>query len=141
MKKPNIKLSITATALLAAFIYGTWAGFANMEYGTMIWLKAAIIQGGYAFISTLSITHIAKFVFLRFKCGISGILTGFTASFIVMVAIPFAVHTLAGTPDLWQTILPGIIWGSIYLASFLISLDFKMRILPQRNLKKSAEQQ
>lgn len=121
-----------STAILAAIIYGAWAGFANSEHGLSIWVKAALAQGVYAFISTLSITHIAKFVFLKFKCGLSGIIIGFLASFVVMIAIPLIVHNAIGTPDIWEAILPGIIWGSIYLAGFLVSLDVKMRINPKK---------
>ncbi len=132
MKKEKLKLSILSTAILAAVIYGSWAGFTNSEHGFSLWIKAALAQGVYAFISTLSITHIAKFVFLKFKCGLAGIATGFLASFFVMIAIPLLVHNAVGTPDIWEAILPGMIWGSIYLAGFLISLDVKMRIAPKQ---------
>jgi len=121
-----------STAILAAVVYGAWAGFANSEHGFSIWVKAALVQAIYAFASTLSITHIAQFVFLKFKCGFSGIVTGFLASFIVMIATPLLVHNAVGTPDIWEAILPGMIWGSIYLAGFLISLDVKMRIAPKQ---------
>jgi len=125
------------TALAAAIGYGGWAVFANFEHGMHAWMMAGVIQGAYAFVSTLSITHIARWVFLKCNCAIKGIITGFIASFIVMLALPLGVHSIAGTPDLWQTILPGLIWGSIYLMGFLVSLDFKLRIEPARAEKKN----
>lgn len=118
------------TALAAALGYGGWAIFANFEHGIKPGVIAGLVQGVYAFISTLSITHIARWVFLKFNCAWRGITVGFIASFIVMIALPLSVHNLAGTPDIWQTILPGLIWGSIYLIGFLISLDVVHRIAP-----------
>lgn len=84
---------------------------------------AAGVQGAYAFLSTLSITHVARRTFLRHNRGIRGVLIGYGMSFVLMLAIPLVVHNLAGTPDIWQTILPGLIWGSIYLLGFLVSLE------------------
>jgi len=75
------------TALAAAIGYGGWAVFANFEHGMHAWMMAGVIQGAYAFVSTLSITHIARWVFLKCNCAIKGIITGFIASFIVMLAL------------------------------------------------------
>lgn len=115
------------TALAAGVGYGGWAAYANFEHGGHIWMMAAMVQGIYAFFSTLFITHCARLVFIRSDCGIKGVIAGFTASFILMLAIPLSVHTFIATPDIWQTILPGLIWGSIYLMSFLISMHFKTK--------------
>jgi len=128
MTKKNINYSTLLTALAAAIGYGGWAIYANYEHGTQAAVMAGGIQGTYAFFSTLSITHVARWVFLKYNCAIRGTLAGFTASFIVMLALPLIVHNLAGTQNIWQTILPGLIWGSIYLISFLIMLDIKLRV-------------
>ncbi|MGH1376828.1 MAG: hypothetical protein ACRBCK_10835 [Alphaproteobacteria bacterium] len=127
MNKQKSKRSTLIIALAAALGYGSWAVFANFEHGTHAWLMAGIVQAVYAFISTLSITHVARWTFIRYKCGIKGIITGFGMSFVVMLAIPLSVHNFFGTPDIWQTILPGLIWGSIYLLGFLITLDMSHR--------------
>jgi hypothetical protein len=122
LKNPNF--STLLAALAAALGYGCWAGYANYEHGQSAWVMAAGVQGAYAFLSTLSISHVAHRTFLRHNRGIRGILVGFGMSFALMLAIPIVVHHLAGTPDIWQTILPGLIWGSIYLLGFLVSLEF-----------------
>ena len=124
-KRANI--SIFLTALAAGLGYGGWAAYANYEHGFSAWSKAASIQGVLAFFSTLIITHVAHKIYLQYGCKIRGILAGFSMSFIIMLAIPLAVHKLAGTPDVLQTILPGLIWGSIYLIGFLLSLEIKNR--------------
>lgn len=103
--------------------YGGWAVFANYEHGPHAWAMAGAIQATYAFISTFFITTVAQRTYIKYNCGVRGVFAGFITSFIVMLAIPVTVHCIAGTPDILQTILPGLIWGSIYLMGFLITLN------------------
>ncbi|MBI1300708.1 MAG: hypothetical protein GC137_03525 [Alphaproteobacteria bacterium] len=127
--------AIFLTALAAGLGYGAWAFYANLDHGFSTALMSSSIQAIYAFISTLTITHVARYVFLHYKCGYKGILAGFVLSFLVMLAIPLVVHNYFGTPNIWQTILPGLIWGSIYLMGFLISLDIKLRINAKQEIE------
>ena len=117
-----IGLPAFLTALAAGIVYGGWAVYANYDHPPHTWIMAGIIQATYAFISTLSITHVARKTFEKHDCGIKGIMAGFMMSFIVMLAIPLSVHSFFETPNIWKTMLPGLIWGSIYLLSFLITL-------------------
>ncbi len=110
------------TAVVAAAGYGGWAAYANYEHGAHAWMMAGFIQASYAFFSTFFITHVAQRAFIKYDCGIRGVLAGFGASFVVMLAIPIIVHSFAGTPDVLQTILPGLVWGSIYLLGVLFAL-------------------
>jgi hypothetical protein len=121
MTKNKTQLSALLAATAAAIIYGGWAIYANFEHGAHAWGMAGIVQATYAFVSTLTITHIAHWVFLKSNGGLRGVITGFIASFIVMAAIPVTIHNIAATPDILQTILPGLIWGSGYLLAFLIA--------------------
>lgn len=115
------------SASAAAIGYGGWAVFANSDHGLHIAISAGVIQGTYAFLTTLLITIVAQKIYQKTKCGIRGVLTGFFVSFLVMLAIPLGVHNYFGTPNIWQTITPGLIWGSIYLITFLITLEVKQR--------------
>jgi hypothetical protein len=115
------------TALAAALGYGGWAVYANYEHGAHAWVMAGGIQALYAFFSTFCITQVARWAFVKYDCGVKGILAGFAMSFIIMLAIPLSVHNFFATPDIWQTILPGLIWGSIYLLALLITLHLARR--------------
>lgn len=126
MKRLKENRSSLLIAVAAAIGYGGWAVYANYEHGTHAWTMAGIVQASYAFFSTFAITHVARIAYVKYNCGVSGVsgvLAGFGMSFLVMLAIPLTVHNIVGTPDIWQTILPGLIWGSIYLMGFLISLN------------------
>lgn len=117
MPKPRQTALINASAALT--LYGSWAFYANYDHGaTAAWL-AGFIQGSYAFVSTLTVTLLALKIYHHYKGGIKGVTLGFSASFVAMLVIPWAVHTAAGTPDTLQTVLPGLIWGSIYLVAVL----------------------
>lgn len=121
MQKFN--LSPRATSLLnasAAFVlYGGWAIYANFEHGQKAGLIAGAVQGVYAFVSTLSVTLVALNIYQRSHGGKLGIIAGFSVGFLVMLIIPWVVHSAAGTPNKLQTVLPGIIWGSLYLGAVL----------------------
>lgn len=126
MPKAHTELTPYINATAAMVIYGGWAVFANFEHGRAAWLTAGVIQGFYAFASTLTVTVIAKKAFFKFGCGTKGLLLGFLTSFFIMLLFPLTIHTVAGTPDIIETITPGLIWGSGYLAIYLY--------LTQRNL-------
>lgn len=125
MSKASQYSTVLLNATAALLGYGAWAVYANFEHGQEAWLMAGIVQGVYAFISTLSITIVAKRIYATCGRGKMGIFAGFTASFPVMLAIPFSVHSVAGTPDILETILPGLVWGAIYLLGFLILTERK----------------
>ena len=112
-------LAATLSALAAMFVYGGWAAYANFEYGRDVWLVSATVQGVYAFISTLTVTVCAQWVYMKCGRGARGIVVGFGISFILMLSIPVGVHSLVGTPNIVQTILPGLIWGALYLLGYL----------------------
>jgi hypothetical protein len=120
--EPGVKQYLIAllSALAATLVYGSWAAYANFEHGRHAWVMAASVQGIYAFISTLSITGVAHWIYNKAGCGNKGIAIGFGASFMVMLAIPISVHSFVGTPDIIQTILPGAIWGAMYLLGYLL---------------------
>lgn len=120
-------------ALAAGLGYGGWAVYANFGHGMQAASMAGMVQGIYASALTGCITKVARWAFLKYNGGIRGGLAAFGLSFLLMLATPLAVHSAAGTPEIGQTILPGLIWGSIYLIGFLCSLDFNVRILPSQN--------
>lgn len=123
--------SILLTSIAAGLGYGGWAVYANFSHGLRAAAMAAIVQGIYAFALTGCITRVARWGFLRYG-GIQGWLAGFGMSFLAMLTIPLVVHSAVGTPEIGQTILPGLIWGSIYLIGFLYALGHHRRMLPKK---------
>lgn len=104
---------------MAAVVFGGWAAFVNSEYGLYVLLRTGLGQGLYALFSTWIVSKTAADVY-RFAGGKwRGFFVGFVASFLIMVSIPLVIHYILGTPEIIAAILPGIIWGSGYIATFL----------------------
>jgi len=96
-------------------IYGSWAAFVNLEHGTDMAIRAGLGQGAYAFVSTWLITAVARGALARFGKQWVGLCASFLLSFAVMLSLPLLPHSLLGTIDVWEAILPGLIWGSGYI--------------------------
>ena len=106
-------------ATLAFLIYGSWAGWVNSEYGLVISLRAGLGQGVYAFFSTWVVTAVARKILYKFGLNWKGMLMSFLVTFQVMLAFPVVIHNILMTPDIIEAILPGLIWGSGYIAGVI----------------------
>lgn len=106
-------------ALLALLAYGGWSALCNAAFGTTSMLLAFAIQGGYAFASTLLLGRIAKRLMQTLGTSPHAHTMTFLICLILMCAIPLSLHRLAGTPEIFISLLPGLIIGSLYLASLL----------------------
>lgn len=121
------KINLLA-ATLAFIVYGGWAAWVNSEYALAVTLRAGIGQGTYAFFSTWFVTAVARKVLSVYGPRWKGMLASFSAAFLVMLAFPLSIHAVLMTPDVMEAILPGLVWGSGYIA-FVIR--FSVRALPQ----------
>lgn len=111
-------------ASLAFLIYGGWAAFVNSEYGLAVLIRSGLGQGVYAFFSTWMVTAVARKVLFHYGSNWRGFALSFLASFFIMLACPLTVHAILQTPEVIQAILPGLIWGSFYIA-FVIKISSK----------------
>ena len=105
--------------LLAALVFGGWAAFVNREYGSLVTIRSGMGQAVYALFSTWIVSRTAVSVFSIAKGGAQGVLGSFVVSFIVMISIPLTIHHALATPEIFNAILPGIVWGSGYIATYL----------------------
>ncbi len=120
-----MSLAPLLNAIAAAAVYGGWAAYANSEHPTMVWLRAAIVQGSTSFGITLTITLLALYAYKRAGQGRRGIAIGWLISATMMAIIPSLLHMAAGTPNILHTILPGLIIGSVYLFTYLLIAERK----------------
>lgn len=104
---------------MAAVVFGGWAAYVNSEYGLFVLLRTGLGQGLYALFSTWIVSKTAADIYAFAGGKLRGFVAGFIASFLIMVSIPLAIHHVLGTPEIIAAILPGIIWGSGYIATYL----------------------
>ena len=113
--------------LLAFLVYGVWAGYVNSEYGVEIAVRSGLGQGIYAFFSTFFVTAMARRMLVKYGHGVNGIIISFSCSLIVMLAFPLTIHAILRTPDVIEAILPGLIWGTLYIV-FVIRLACRYEV-------------
>jgi len=115
------------SAVSALLGYGSWAYLVNLMHGTMVALKAAFVQGSYSFALTFVMTLLIE-AFYRFACAvapnkmISKVLTIVLTCTIIFSA-SWWVNAMAGTPEIFNTVILGYIIGGSYTASYVIGLS------------------
>jgi len=120
--------------LLAALFYGSWAAYSNYEYGIEPFLVAGLVQGSFAFAATLALALVVSWL-LRWQrqtrkhptfqradeeiplptSTVYQSAQVFVIVSILLATIPATLHYAAGTPDILQAMLPGLILGNGYL--------------------------
>lgn len=105
-------------------IYGAWAAYVNSDHGSEMALRAGLGQGAYAFVSTWLVTAAARELLARLGYHSLALVLSFFITFCLMLSIPLLLHALLGTVDVWEAILPGLIWGSGYII-FVLWIDVR----------------
>ena len=115
------------SAVLAFVGYGSWAYFVNSMHGWAASLKAALVQGSYSFFVTLVMTLFMEHtyrVFLRFlRNGL--IASSFAVLFTcgLLFSGSWWINSLAGTPEIFDTVILGYIIGGLYTISYINRLN------------------
>lgn len=108
-----------AAPTIAALFYGGWAAYSNWDYAEQAALVAGLIQGGFAFSSTLLLTSLVMRLLQREQASFIGV---FSQSSAALVTIPALLHWLAGTPNIATAMAPGLIIGHAYLWALIKKL-------------------
>lgn len=108
-------------AICALLIYGSWAGYSNVEHGSKVFLQAFAVQGLFAFAATLTLGSLARNLYQRAGATHAALVLAFLCCMLLALAIPVSIHWLLATPAIVQSILPGFIIGNGYIAALLIS--------------------
>lgn len=108
---------IVMNAIAAFFIYGAWAYGAN-NVGAV---KSAMAQGSMSFANTLVLALYLEVVH-RIASGLKQLIAYVFALFLSVVGIQVLIHYTVGTQNIFLTILPGMIIGTIYIVSYLYHL-------------------
>jgi len=113
-------------AVAGFFFYGGWAYLVNSMHGHWPALKAACVQGSYSFVLTLCMTLLLEGMF-RFMARFfsSRKLINWTTIFVSCLLVfsgSWFVNYLAGTPEIFRTVILGYAVGFIYSVSYVYGL-------------------
>lgn len=111
------------SGLLGFLAYGGWACYANYDYGLEVATKAAFTQGSYSFIVTLVMTLFMEALFRLIANPTLRFCVTFFGTCAVLYTTSWGVNALMGTPEIFMTILPGIIIGTAYTFGYTLSLS------------------
>lgn len=116
MSKPQLRNTALKYAPVFAFLaYGSWATWVNCQSQAQNFISAGVVQGCYAFVSTLLLEISALKIFRLFKSRSHAKLITYVLCLALMVALPILIHFLNHTHEIFYSILPGAIIGSVYL--------------------------
>lgn len=130
------RLSLAQRSLIPSIIgflfYGLWAFAVNIMHGSFIALKAACVQGSYSFVVTLFMTIMLEVMYklcikLTGKRAISAIFTVIVTCIPVFVG-SWMVNLVAGTPEIFNTVILGYVVGAAYSITYIVGL---LKIRPQ----------
>ncbi|MEO0421784.1 MAG: hypothetical protein AAF184_05580 [Pseudomonadota bacterium] len=114
--------SLVAAAVAFTF-YAAWAWWANRMHSPSAQLMAALTQGAYSASVTLALTSVVELLYrgrqprrVRFARCVIG-------SVVLLVVSSVGIHLLAGTAELWLTVLPSWIFGSAYAVAYAMALS------------------
>lgn len=110
------------SALLGFLAYGGWAFYVNYMHGLEAATKAAFTQGSYSFTVTLVMTLLMEYLFRLLSHPTLRFFATFFGTCAILYSTSWGVNALAGTPEIFMTILPGIIIGTIYTFGYTLSL-------------------
>jgi len=112
------------SAIAGFFFYGGWAYFVNFSYGLTIASKAFFTQGMISFCITLVLTQFMELFFRLFLSFQFAYWITAVGTSLIVVFISCLINILAGTPEVFMTILPGALISSMYTFSYVRFLVF-----------------
>ena len=114
------------SAFAALIGYGGWAYLVNSMHGNFAAVKAACVQGSYSFLLTFLMTILIELLY-RASCAITQAdLLSKVLTIVITCSIIFStswwVNVLAGTPEIFNTVILGYVVGGLFTASYVIGL-------------------
>jgi len=100
--------------LLAMVAFTLWGLYVNWEYGPGSRIQVAVTQGLLGLTATFFSAEIVVWLVRIFKERPCPVLLAGAASWVIIYTIVWLVHILAGTPEIFMTVLPGMITGVFF---------------------------
>ncbi|MDA7506461.1 hypothetical protein N9932_00760 [bacterium] len=111
VERPRDSLWMGLLAMVAFILWGLWV---NWDYGLGSRIQVAVTQGVVSLVSTIFSAELIVWLEKRFQNLKWPIMATGTVSWLVFYSLIWAAHSLAGTPELLATMLPGMITGVFF---------------------------
>jgi penicillin amidase len=114
---------VIASGIIAFLLYGSWAVYANNEYGLLITLRSGLTQGLLSMTVTMVMTLAMEKVFSRIKPAILRFILTALGPLVTLITLMAFVHWIVGTPRIIKTIFPSVVIGTIYCILYTLGLS------------------
>ena len=119
------------SALAGLLGYGVWAYLVNSQHGATTAFKAACVQGSYSFILTFVMTLLIEMLYKLFAWASRLERLTRVGTIVSVCAIIYTtswwINVLAGTPEIFDTVILGYVVGGIYTIGYVQSLGWQQR--------------
>lgn len=108
-------------ACISAAFFIAWGLWVNWEHGVTARVQVACTQGLVSFASTFVSAEVIKAISLRVGGSqVRRVFLGGGSSYVAIYGVIGVVHFIAGTPELWQTMLPGLVIGVFFCFGYAL---------------------
>ena len=115
-------------SLLAAIFFILWGLYANWEHGWQARIQVALTQGVISLVSTYFSAELVVFCVLKLKNSAFPAIFGGLASYLVIYVLVLGGHFVAGTPEFWPTVIPGMITGLFFCLGYGLRVRKKLNL-------------
>ncbi len=114
-------------SLLAAAAFIAWGLYANWHHGWAARSQVALTQGFISLVSTYFSAELVVASVQKFQKTTFPVIFGGLASYLVIYVLVLGGHFVAGTPEFWPTVIPGMITGIFFCFGYSLRVDRKLR--------------
>lgn len=115
-------------SLLAAIAFIIWGLYVNWDHGWSTRLQVAGTQGLISLISTFFAAELIVALVTKFKNHRFPVFFGGLSSYLILYSLILGGHFVAGTPEFWPTVLPGMTTGLFFSFGYALRVAKKLRI-------------
>lgn len=109
MNRKKGLLESIVIAGVGALPFILWGAYANWDYGNVVILQVACTQGFISFLSTFFSVELLRFIFQKFCNPLVAFWVTTLVGYSIINSLIFLMHSFAGTPERFKTMLPGLI--------------------------------
>ena len=123
------------SAVAGFLFYGGWAFLVNSMHGAVAALKASCVQGAYSFVLTFCMTIMLEWLYrvVSRLTDIDFVINWVTiiACCLIIFSTSWWVNAMAGTPEIFNTVILGYVIGAIYSTTYVYGLSRAQAIKPE----------
>ena len=112
-------------AALAGIGFIAWGLWVNWEHGMASRIQVVVTQAAISFFATLGSAELLRWIasFVRAFRGASLVIAGI--GWLLINLLVFSAHWIFGTPEIFKTMLPGMVTGAIFCYFFGMRVNRK----------------